>query len=81
TALTQTDSAEYQLLMRTLKRFVNAKTLGSLIQVPQEEEAELKVFLDALYRLEHEGDFQQKAAAKAFIPFIQQAWILAQRYD
>lgn len=44
TALTQTDSAEYQLLMRTLKRFVNAKTLGSLIQVPQEEEAELKVF-------------------------------------
>ncbi|BED94381.1 BREX-1 system adenine-specific DNA-methyltransferase PglX [Escherichia fergusonii] len=81
TALTQTDSAEYQLLLRTLKRFVNAKTLGSLIQVPQEEEAELKVFLDALYRLEQEGDFQQKAAAKAFIPFIQQAWILAQRYD
>lgn len=80
-ALTQTDSAEYQLLLRTLKRFVNAKTLGSLIQVPQEEEAELKVFLDALYRLEQEGDFQQKAAAKAFIPFIQQAWILAQRYD
>lgn len=80
-ALTQTDSAEYQLLMRTLKRFVNAKTLGSLIQVPQEEEAELKVFLDALYRLEQEGDFQQKTAAKAFIPFIQQAWILAQRYD
>ncbi|WP_258962635.1 BREX-1 system adenine-specific DNA-methyltransferase PglX, partial [Klebsiella pneumoniae] len=38
-------------------------------------------FLDALYRLEKEGDFQQKAAAKAFIPFIQQAWILAQRYD
>ncbi|EFB6635511.1 BREX-1 system adenine-specific DNA-methyltransferase PglX [Escherichia coli] len=81
TALTQTDSAEYQLLMRTLKRFVNAKTLGSLIQVPQEEEAELKAFLDALYRLEKEGDFQQKAAAKTFIPFIQQAWILAQRYD
>ncbi len=81
TALTQTDSAEYQLLMRTLKRFVNAKTLGSLIQVPQDEEAELKVFLDALYRLEQEGDFQQKAAAKAFIPYIQQAWILAQRYD
>ncbi|EIX9195760.1 BREX-1 system adenine-specific DNA-methyltransferase PglX [Klebsiella pneumoniae] len=81
TALTHTDSAEYQLLMRTLKRFVNAKTLGSLIQVPQEEEAELKAFLDALYRLEQEGDYQQKTAAKAFIPYIQQAWILAQRYD
>ncbi|MFV2280938.1 Eco57I restriction-modification methylase domain-containing protein, partial [Escherichia coli] len=81
TALAHTDSAEYQLLMRTLKRFVNAKTLGSLIQVPQEEEAELKAFIDELYRLEQEGDFQQKAAAKAFIPYIQQAWILAQRYD
>ncbi|MEH1656792.1 Eco57I restriction-modification methylase domain-containing protein, partial [Salmonella enterica] len=51
------------------------------IQVPQEEEAELKAFLEALYRMEQEGDFQQKAAAKAFIPYIQQAWILAQRYD
>lgn len=81
TALPHTDSAEYQLLMRTLKRFVNAKTLGSLIQVPQEEEAELKAFLDTLYPLELEGDIQQKAAAKAFIPYIQQAWILAQRYD
>lgn len=81
TALAHTDSAEYQLLMRTLKRFVNAKTLGSLIQVPQEEEAELKAFLDTLYRLDQEGDSQQKAAAKAFIPYIQQAWILAQRYD
>lgn len=81
TALAHTDSAEYQLLMRTLKCFVNAKTLGSLIQVPQEEEAELKAFLDALYCLEQEGDFQQTTAAKAFIPYIQQAWILAQHYD
>ncbi|HHZ6826494.1 BREX-1 system adenine-specific DNA-methyltransferase PglX [Klebsiella michiganensis] len=81
TSLPHTDSAEYQLLMRTLKRFLNAKTLGSLIQVPQEEEAELKAFLDTLYRLDQEGDSQQKAAAKAFIPYIQQAWILAQRYD
>ncbi|MEI7186537.1 BREX-1 system adenine-specific DNA-methyltransferase PglX [Dickeya dianthicola] len=81
TALPHTDSAEYQLLMRTLKLFVIAKTLGSLIQVPHAEEAELKTFLDALYRLEQEGDIQQRAAAKAFIPFIQQAWMLAQRYD
>ncbi|EIW2819394.1 BREX-1 system adenine-specific DNA-methyltransferase PglX, partial [Salmonella enterica] len=81
TELAHTDSPEYQLLMRTLKLFVNAKTLGSLIQVPHEEEAELKVFLEALYRLGQEGDIQQKAAAKVFIPYIQQAWILAQRYD
>lgn len=81
TELAHTDSPKYQLLMRTLKLFVNAKTLGSLIQVPHEEAAELKTFLDALYRLEQEGDIQQKAAAKAFTPYIQQAWILAQRYD
>ncbi|EII4816987.1 restriction enzyme, methylase subunit [Mixta calida B021323] len=81
TELAHTDSPEYQLLMRTLKLFVNAKTLGSLIQVPHEEEAALKIFLDALFRLEQEGDIQQRAAAKAFIPYIQQAWILAQRYD
>ncbi|MCP6541950.1 BREX-1 system adenine-specific DNA-methyltransferase PglX, partial [Klebsiella pneumoniae] len=31
--------------------------------------------------MEQEGDFQQKAAAKALTPYIQQAWILAQRYD
>lgn len=79
--LAHTDRPEYQLLMRTLKLFVNAKTLGSLIQVPHEEEAELKTFLNALYRLEQDGDIQQRAAAKAFIPYIQQAWILAQRYD
>lgn len=81
TALANTDSAEYKLLMRTLALFTSAKTLGSLIQVPQEDEAALKAFLDGLYRLAIEGDIQQKEAATELIPYIQQAWILAQRYD
>ncbi|HFL1448309.1 TPA: BREX-1 system adenine-specific DNA-methyltransferase PglX [Enterobacter kobei] len=81
TALTNTDSAEYKLLMRTLALFTSAKTLGSLIQVPHEDEAALKAFLDGLYRLTVEGDIQQKEAAAELIPCIQQAWILAQRYD
>ncbi|EEJ8207136.1 BREX-1 system adenine-specific DNA-methyltransferase PglX, partial [Salmonella enterica subsp. salamae] len=81
TALANTDSAEYKLLMRTLASFTSAKTLGSLIQVPHEDEAALKVFLDGLYRLAVEGDIQQKEAAAELIPYIQQAWILAQRYD
>lgn len=80
-ALANTDSAEYKLLMRTLALFTSAKTLGSLIQVPHEDEAVLKVFLDGLYRLAIEGDIQQKEATAELIPFIQQAWILAQRYD
>jgi len=81
TALANTDSTEYKLLMRTLALFTSAKTLGSLIQVPQEDEAALKAFLDGLYRLAVEGDIQQKEAAMELIPYIQQAWILAQRYD
>ncbi|EOU3094450.1 BREX-1 system adenine-specific DNA-methyltransferase PglX [Yersinia enterocolitica] len=80
-ALANTDSAEYNLLMRTLALFTSAKTLGSLIQVPQEDEEALKAFLDGLYRLAAEGDNQQKEAAVELIPFIQQAWILAQKYD
>ncbi len=43
-ALTNTDSAEYKLLMRTLALFTSAKTLGSLIQVSHEDEAALKAF-------------------------------------
>ncbi|ELC7445814.1 BREX-1 system adenine-specific DNA-methyltransferase PglX [Enterobacter hormaechei] len=81
TALANTDSAEYKLLMRTMALFTSAKTLGSLIQVPHEDEAGLKAFLDGLHRLAVEGDIQQKEAAAELMPFIQQAWILAQRYD
>ncbi|EJL85975.1 BREX-1 system adenine-specific DNA-methyltransferase PglX [Pantoea sp. GM01] len=79
--LANADSAEYSLLMRTLALFTNAKTLGSLIQVPHEDEAALKAFLDGLYPLANEGDIQQKEAAAELIPYIQQAWILAQRYN
>ncbi|EAB3336230.1 BREX-1 system adenine-specific DNA-methyltransferase PglX [Salmonella enterica] len=81
TTLANADSAEYKLVMRILALFTSAKTLGSLIQVPHEDEAALKEFLDRLYRLAVEGDNQQKEAAAELIPYIQQAWILAQRYD
>ncbi|HFO2157620.1 TPA: BREX-1 system adenine-specific DNA-methyltransferase PglX [Escherichia coli] len=81
TVLANIDSAEYKLLMRTLGLFTSAKTLGSLIQVPQEDETALKTFLGGLYRLAVEGDIPQKEAAAELIPYIQQAWILAQRYD
>ncbi|WP_293648757.1 BREX-1 system adenine-specific DNA-methyltransferase PglX [uncultured Pantoea sp.] len=80
-ALVNTDSAEYKLIMRTLALFTSAKTLGSLIQVSHKDEAALKAFLDGLYLLAVEGDIQQKEAAVELIPYIQQAWILAQRYD
>ncbi|WP_312831084.1 BREX-1 system adenine-specific DNA-methyltransferase PglX [Pantoea eucrina] len=81
TTLANIDSAEYKLLIRTLPLFTSAKTLGSLIQVPQEDEAALKTFMDGLYRLAVEGDNQQKEASAELTPYIQQAWILAQRYN
>lgn len=49
--------------------------------MPQEDETALKTFLGGLYRLAVEGDIPQKEAAAELIPYIQQAWILAQRYD
>lgn len=77
----ETRSPEYALLSRTLALFTQAKTLGSLIQVPQEDETELKALFLQLVALESEGDTHQKDAARILIPFIQQAWLLAQRYD
>ncbi|MFK7776628.1 MAG: BREX-1 system adenine-specific DNA-methyltransferase PglX [Gimesia sp.] len=71
----------YQLLQRTLERFEQAKTLGSLIDVPLEEFEPLVEMLTQLEQLQEGGDDIQKPAASALIPFVKQAWMLAQRYD
>lgn len=70
TALAHTDSAEYQLLMRTLKRFVNAKTLGLPIRATGRGTEGVS---RRLYRMEQEGDFQQKAVKQQVCSYIQQA--------
>jgi len=75
------DSVEYQLLTRTLKLFLNAKTLGSLIQVPAEDEAALHILKDAIYDLKRNGDIQQRNASEKLYPYIEQAWILSQKYN
>jgi len=71
----------YQLLQRTLERFEEAKTFGSLIEVPEEDAAPLKMLVDELEQLVRAGDVMQKPAAEMLLPYVQQAWILAQRYD
>ncbi|CDG15738.1 BREX-1 system adenine-specific DNA-methyltransferase PglX [Xenorhabdus doucetiae] len=78
---TENHSEEYQLLLRTLALFTQAKTLGSLIQVPQQDSEALYAFLQQLIELENNGDTHQKEAVHVIIPFIHQAWLLAQRYD
>jgi type II restriction/modification system DNA methylase subunit YeeA len=71
----------YQLLQRTLDRFSQAKTFGSLIDVPAEEEVPLKGLLGELEQLVKAGDSMQKPTAEQLIPYVKQAWVLAQRYD
>lgn len=79
-AAAQADN-RYQLLRSTLQRFTQAKTFGSLIEVPAEDAAILAELLAQLRELTSAGDSMQKPAAEALLPYVQQAWILAQRYD
>jgi type II restriction/modification system DNA methylase subunit YeeA len=71
----------YQLLKRTLARFTQAKTFGSLIDVPAEEYEQLKELLSTLFELQESGDSMQKPAAKQLIEIVHQALVLSIRYD
>lgn len=71
----------YQLLKRTLARFTQAKTFGSLIDVPSDEHEQLKELLSTLVELQESGDSMQKPAAKQLIEFVNQALVLSIRYD
>lgn len=71
----------YQLLQRTLERFTQAKTFGSLIEVPHEELEQLHELFITLKELEASSDSMQKSAATTLIPYVHQALLLAQRYD
>lgn len=71
----------FQLLKRTLYAFSEAKTFGSLISIPAEDAQPLHELLQQLRQLASDGDSMQKPAAKTLLPYVHQAWILAQRYD
>jgi len=71
----------YQLLTRTLARFSQAKTFGSLIDVPSDEHDQLKELMSTLVELQESGDSMQKPAAKQLIEFVHQALVLSIRYD
>ncbi|MBI6603949.1 BREX-1 system adenine-specific DNA-methyltransferase PglX, partial [Pseudomonas sp. S4_EA_1b] len=71
----------FSLLKNTLARFSQAKTFGSLIEVPAEDAEPLGELLEQMRQLVRDGDVMQKPAAEQLIPFLQQAWILAQKYD
>ncbi|MFM4899694.1 MULTISPECIES: BREX-1 system adenine-specific DNA-methyltransferase PglX [Aeromonas] len=63
------------------QRFLSAKTLGSLIEVPAEQAPAIAELAAALHTLSISGDVMQKPAAKALLPLLKQACVLAKRYD
>ncbi|MGL6150783.1 MAG: BREX-1 system adenine-specific DNA-methyltransferase PglX [Aeromonas sobria] len=63
------------------QRFLSAKTLGSLIEMPAEQAPAIAELADTLYTLSISGDAMQKPAAQALLPLLKQASVLAKRYD
>ena len=71
----------YKAIVDLIERFQDAKTFGSLIEVPNSFEGPLKSLLEVLTELTDSGDTMQKTAARQLMPIVQQAWVLAQRCD
>ncbi|MBE8233362.1 MAG: BREX-1 system adenine-specific DNA-methyltransferase PglX [Endozoicomonadaceae bacterium] len=75
------DDPSYKLLKHCKAWFVQANTLGSLIEVPESEQSSLQQLYIKLCDLAKVGNSPQKTASLQLLPYVHQAWILAQRYD
>lgn len=75
------NDARLLLLNDLHQRFLDAKTLGSLIEVPAAQAQAIEELCNALQTLSISGDAMQKPAARALLPLLQQASVLAKRYD
>ncbi|SDN66706.1 Methyltransferase domain-containing protein [Halomonas shengliensis] len=78
--LSSNDST-YKAIVDLIELFQDAKTFGSLIEVPNSFEVPLKTLMEVLSERSSSGDTMQKTAARQLVPIVQQAWVLAQRYD
>lgn len=73
---------EYFELLQTLKSlFLQAKTLGSLIQIDNEHLQSLVALKELLQSKEKGSDPSAKQAANEILPFINQSIVLAEKYD
>ena len=61
--------------------FENAKTLGSLIQIPYALKTHLAVLPEVLALIKQSGDMYATAAADDLLPLVQQAQLLAMQFD
>ena len=75
------NDARLKLLQDVAERFLQAKTFGSLIDVSAEQASELTELAADLMRLQNEGDAMQRDAAYTLLPYVEQACLLARRYD
>ena len=76
------DDIEFKQLRSILALFEQAKTLGSLIQVPHDQAEYLWSLTSRLKDLASHGDIKvEKLAATVLLPYVHQAWLLAQQYD
>lgn len=75
------EDESYQMMQDIWQRFEQGKTFGSLIEVPFSYVDQLQSMLDQLTKLSEQGSMLQQPAAEALLPLVQQAWVLAQRYD
>jgi len=75
------DDIEFKQLRAILALFEQAKTLGSLIQVPQEQAEFLRLLTSRLQALAEQGDSMQKPAALTLLPYVHQALLLSEKYD
>lgn len=75
------NDADFKTLQSVIDLFEHAKTFGSLIQVPADQADFLKDLNKQLQTLIEQGNTFQKPAAKTLLPFVQQAQILAMKFD
>lgn len=61
--------------------FANAKTFGSLIQVPSTLAEKLPAIGQRVREVLAHGDLETQAAAKVLLPLFEQAWMLSRQYD
>jgi len=75
------DDVDFNALESVLVLFEQAKTFGSLIHVPHDQAGFLYELKNQLQPLTEKGDNFKKMAATVLLPFVEQAWLLAQQYD
>ncbi|CAI2456786.1 Type I restriction-modification system methyltransferase subunit [Serratia proteamaculans] len=76
-----TDTPRLTLLKDLHQRFLNAKTLGSLISIPTEQASAIEKLYTTIQELSKNGDNMQRPESKKLLPLLAQARLLAKRYD